>query len=172
MSEVNSYPVDCGSTVRLPHERVDCAVVIVTYNSDVYIGELLACLTDAAPGLSLRVVVVDNGSTDATVDTVARRSGVTCVKARRNDGYAAGINIGRMHAGDYSALLVLNPDLLLEAGSVTQMYNALQAPGIGIVVPMLMDQLGNVLPSIRREPTVMRALGDCLFGQHLRARPG
>jgi GT2 family glycosyltransferase len=152
--------------------RVDCAVVIVTYNSDSYIGGLLDCLEDSAPDLSMRVVVVDNGSTDTTTDIVAKHSDVICVRATRNRGYAAGINIGRSHAGDYSAILVLNPDVLLEAGSVTQMFNELQTPGIGVVVPMLTDRSGGTYSSLRREPTVMRALGDCFLGQRFGSRPG
>jgi GT2 family glycosyltransferase len=172
MSSENGHAVGRSGDVRMFPGRVDCAVVIVTYNSDSYIAGLIDCLADAAPGLSLRIVVVDNGSTDNTVDIVAERSDVICVKARHNDGYAAGINIGRKHADDYSALLVLNPDVWLEAGSVTQMFNALQSPGIGAVVPRLMDRDGRTFPSLRREPTIMRSLGDCFFGQRFRSRPG
>jgi GT2 family glycosyltransferase len=172
MNQENNYPVRQGSIVGMPLGRVDCAVVIVTYNSDSYIDGLLDCLGGAAPGLSLRIVVVDNGSSDATVDIVLQRSNVICVRAPHNGGYAAGINIGRVHAGDYSALLVLNPDVLLEAGSVRWMFDAVQGPGIGIVVPMLMDRSGRISPSLRREPTVMRSLGDCFFGRRFRSRPG
>ena len=152
--------------------RVDCAVVIVTYNSESCIGGLLDCLPDAAPGLSLRVVVVDNDSSDPTVDIVAKYSDVTCIRAGRNHGYAAGINIGRAHSGEYSALLVLNPDVLLETGSITRMFDALKDPAIGIIVPLVLEESGRVSPSLRREPTVMRSLGDCFFGQRFRSRPG
>ena len=171
MNQENNYAVG-HSAVMASAGRVDCAVVIVTYNSDSHIGGLLDRIADAAPGLSLRIVVVDNGSTDTTVDIVAKRSDVICIKARSNGGYAAGINIGRAHAADYSALLVLNPDVALETGSVTRMFDALKDPGIGVVVPMLIDGSGSTFPSLRRKPTVMRSLGDCFFGQRFRSRPG
>ena len=171
MNQDNNHSV--GHSVEMTSAgRVDCAVVIVTYNSDSHIGGLLDCLETAARGLSLRIVVVDNGSTDTTVDIVAKRSDVICVRADHNCGYAAGINIGRAHAADYSALLVLNPDVSLEAGSVTRMFDALQDPGIGVVVPLLTDGFGSTFPSLRREPTVMRSLGDCFFGQRFKSRPG
>lgn len=172
MSQKNDPPVGHSSVVRMSPGWVDCAVVIVTYNSGSHIDGLLDCLADAALGLSLRIVVVDNGSSDATVDIVTKRGDVICVRTGSNHGYAMGINIGRAHAGDYSALLVLNPDTLLGAGAITRLFDAVQAPEIGVVVPMLMDQSGRPLPSLRREPTVMRALGDCFFGQRFKSRPG
>src|SRR5580693_1481698 len=90
--------------------RVDCAVVIVTYNSAGDIARALDSLPAAAAGLTVRTVVVDNGSTDATVRLARARTDVSCVESGANLGYAGGINVGREHAGDYSALLVLNPD--------------------------------------------------------------
>lgn len=171
MNRENNYPLRRNNMIGISSRRVDCGVVIVTYNSDSCIGGLLDCLADAALGLSLRIVVVDNGSSDATVDIVLQRNNVICIKAASNRGYAAGINIGRVHAAHYSALLILNPDVSLEAGSIRKMFDALQAPGVGIVVPMLMDRSGRVSPSLRREPTVIRSLGDCFFGQRFRSRP-
>jgi len=147
-------------------------VVVVTYNSQSDIGELLASLPAAACGLSLRTIVIDNGSTDKTIEIVSQRSDVVCIRADKNRGYAAGINIGREQAGEYSTILVLNPDVLLDPGSVTEMYAVLRHPQVGVVVPMLLDADGYPSQSLRREPTLLRALGDCLFGRRWRGRPG
>ena len=153
-------------------EHADCAVVIVTYNSAACIGELLRSLSRAAPGLRLRTVVVDNGSSDETVRVVRTTRGVTLIEAKANLGYAGGINVGRSFAGSYSALLVLNPDVVLQEGSVTRMYAALSDPAVGIVVPALIDPRGRRLLSLRREPTLPRAIGDGLFGGRVGWRPG
>ena len=152
--------------------RVDCAVVVVTYNSASDIAALLDSLPAAAAGLRIRVIVVDNGSTDGTVALVRSRPDVTCVETGTNLGYAGGINAGRSHGGDYSALLVLNPDAELGAGALREMFAALDDPAVGIVVPMLLGAGGQRLPSLRREPTLMRALGDGLLGGRIRHRPG
>jgi GT2 family glycosyltransferase len=152
--------------------RVDCAVVVVTYNSAQDIAGLLRSLPEAAAGLTLRVVVVDNGSTDATVQLVRSHPGVICVETGANLGYAAGINVGREHAGARSALLVLNPDLILDAGSLREMFAALGEPATGMVVPMLLDADGHRYPSLRREPTFARAVGEGLLGDRLGWRPG
>ena len=152
-------------------ERVDCAVVIVTYNSARHITGLLESLPAAAAGLRLRTVVVDNGSTDTTTDLVGGCGGVSCVETEANLGYSGGINVGREHAGEYSALLVLNPDIVLEPGALREMYDALSDPAIGIVAPMLLDPDGRRYPSLRRHPTVARAIGDGLLGSRITRRP-
>jgi GT2 family glycosyltransferase len=152
--------------------RVDCAVVIVTYNSAGDIARALASLPAAAAGLTLRTIVVDNGSTDATVRLALDQPDVSCVESGANLGYAGGINIGRAHAGDYRALLVLNPDAALEAGALREMFVALEDARVGIVAPMLLDADGHLYPSQRRDPSVARAIGDGLLGHRCRRRPG
>jgi GT2 family glycosyltransferase len=152
--------------------RVGCAVVVVTYNSADDIAALLDSLPAAAAGLTISVTVVDNGSTDGTVGLVRSRPGVTCIETGANLGYAGGINVGRLHASEHSAVLVLNPDAELQAGALQEMFTALEDPAVGIVVPMLLDAEGVRLPSLRREPTLMRAIGDGLLGGRMRRRPG
>lgn len=155
-----------------PQGRVDCAVVVVTYNSSRDIAGLLDSLSPAAAGLTLRTVVVDNGSADATVELVRSRPEVVCIETGSNLGYAAGINVGREHAGDYSALLVSNPDLVFDPGAIRKMYAALQETTVGMIVPLLLDADDRLYPSLRREPTLARAIGDALLGSHFSGRPG
>jgi N-acetylglucosaminyl-diphospho-decaprenol L-rhamnosyltransferase len=144
----------------------------VTYNSARDIAGLLDSLPAAAAGLTLRIVVVDNGSTDGTVGLARADSRVTCVATGANLGYAGGINVGREHAGEYGALLVLNPDAVLEAGALRQMFGALEDPRVGIVAPMLLDSGGRLHLSLRRAPTLARAIGDGLLGRRVGRRPG
>jgi GT2 family glycosyltransferase len=151
---------------------VDCAVVIVTFNSADYIGAVLDSLPAAAPGLSLRVVVVDNGSIDDTADLVRQRSDATYVGTGANLGYAAAINVGRQHAGEYAALLVLNPDIEIEAGAIRELFGAVRGSCGGVAVPMLLDGDGHCYPSLHREPSIARAFGDALLGHRLARRPG
>jgi GT2 family glycosyltransferase len=163
-----------GGAVPAPGRagRVDCAVVVVTYNSARDVIALLDSLPAAAAGLTLRTVVVDNGSADATVDLVGRRADVRCIEAGANLGYAGGINVGRRHAGEYSALLVVNPDVVLEPGAIREMAAVLGDPAIGIAAPMLLGADGRRYPSLRRWLTLRRAIGDGLLGHHLPGRPG
>jgi GT2 family glycosyltransferase len=153
-------------------DDVDCAIIIVTYDSARDITGLLDCLPAAAADLTVRIIVVDNGSVDGTVERVRDHPEVLCVETGANLGYAGAINVGRRYTGQFRALAVLNPDLTLERGALREMFNALEHdPGAGIVVPMIIDFEGHLDRSLRREPTLTGAIGDALLGRHFQRRP-
>ena len=134
------------SKVQTRLGRVDCVVVIVTYNSVRDIVSLLESLPAAGAGMTLRTIVVDNGSTDGTIKLVRGRADVRFVETGANLGYAAAINIGREEAGEFSSLMVLNPDVVLEVGALREMFTGLSDPAVGMVAPMLLDADGCCSP--------------------------
>lgn len=136
----------------------DIGVVVVTYNSAEVIGGLLDGLPAACGGLTAEVVLVDNGSADGTADLAQRRGDCTVVRST-NLGYSAGINQGLAALGAVPAVLVLNPDVRLDPDAVPRMLSALGAPGVGIVAPRILDPQGRLDLSLRRDPTLLRALG-------------
>ena len=69
-------------------DRSPVAVVIVTYQSEQVIAGCLDSLPD-----DVRVIVVDNASTDGTV-AAATRPGVEILRNPVNGGFAAGVNSG------------------------------------------------------------------------------
>jgi N-acetylglucosaminyl-diphospho-decaprenol L-rhamnosyltransferase len=160
-----------GSPQPTPLGHVDVVAVVVTYNSAEHIGRLLDALPAAAGSRSLRCLVVDNGSLDGTADIVRARGDARLIAAGVNLGYAGGFNLGRGNAGPCDALLLLNPDLILDGDTVAQLFAALQEPEVGVCVPMLLNGDGTVYHTLRREPSVTRALGDALFGARLSGRP-
>lgn len=135
----------------------DLAIVVVTYNSAHVIGPLLDSVPAALDGLSADVVVVDNGSTDDTLAILSGREDCRIIRST-NLGYSAGINRGVAEAEPADAILVLNPDVVLWPGSIRPLLEALQLPGIGIAAPQMRWQ-GSLYHSLRREPTLPRALG-------------
>ena len=137
---------------------VDLAVVVVTYNSAGVIAGLLDSLAPALSGLDADVVVVDNGSTDGTVDLLETRADCRVVRSE-NRGYSAGINLGVRHADDASAILVLNPDVRLDPAAVRMLLGGLKHPRVGIVAPLTREPDGNLDHSLRREPSLLRSLG-------------
>ncbi|NQX06699.1 WecB/TagA/CpsF family glycosyltransferase [Rathayibacter sp. VKM Ac-2856] len=164
-------PVELGRFVG-PGERADVAALVVSYRSAATMERLLASLrAEAATGLRIRVVVVDNASDDGSLALAAAHSDVIAVDAGANVGYAAAINIARRHAGDAGALLVLNPDLVVLPGAVSVLLDRMDSSSAGIVVPLLRDATGAASRSLRREPTRLRALGDALLGDRVLDRP-
>jgi GT2 family glycosyltransferase len=152
--------------------HVDCAVLVVTHNSADDLGPMLDSLHAAADALSLRTIVVDNGSTDGTVALLRARKDVRCIVSETNLGYAGGINRARAEAGPCDALLIVNPDVVLAPGAIAALAAAVRAPGVGVAVPMILGWNGAIEHSLRREPSLTQALGDALLGARLRRRPG
>lgn len=142
---------------------VDIAVVIVTYNSERHVLDLLASLPQALGELSSSVVIVDNGSSDATVALLESRSDCVVVRST-NTGFAAGVNLAIRSSPQARALLVVNPDATLDPGSVPAMLAVLDRPGVGIVVPRVREQDGSLSPSLRRDPTLPRVGGLSFTG--------
>jgi N-acetylglucosaminyl-diphospho-decaprenol L-rhamnosyltransferase len=134
------------------------AAVIVTYNSAHVVGNLLDSLPAALDGLSADVIVVDNDSADDTVSVLQARGDCRIVRSA-NIGYAGGINLGVRESPDAPAILILNPDVVLHPKSVPPLLAALDQPGIGIVAPQVRSEHGGLELSLRREPTILRALG-------------
>jgi N-acetylglucosaminyl-diphospho-decaprenol L-rhamnosyltransferase len=140
---------------RVPH---DVLIAIVTYNSSHVVGDLLDSLPAALAGVRAVTVVVDNASTDSTAQVVAIRSDCVLVQ-QANLGYSAGINRAVLEVPGPEPVLVLNPDVRMQPGSIRRMLDCLSQPGTGVVGPMTRGDDGELVLSMRREPSVGRALG-------------
>jgi len=137
---------------------LEVVIVVVTYNSEQVIDACLDSLATATTRLQVEVVVVDNGSADATVDRVTKRDGITLVRST-NIGYSGGINLGVRSASSAGAILILNPDVVLHPGCLDPLVDALEVRGTGIAVPRIVNADGTLGRGLRREPTLSRALG-------------
>ncbi len=142
----------------MPPPSPDLDVVIVTYNSAHVVGDLLDSLPAALDGLTADTIVVDNASADGTAALLAARADCRLIRSA-NVGYAAAINRGVREAVPADAILILNPDVRLYPRSLPPLLNALRQPRTGIVVPQLRSPAGRLEPSLRRRPTLLRAMG-------------
>lgn len=141
-------------------------IVVVTYNS----AQRLPAFFDALPGAlegagDVELVVADNASADDTLEIVRRRApDATVLALPGNAGYAAGLNAAVAAARPSNAVLALNADVALHAGSLRHLLAALDLPGTGIAVPRLLDADGRLAHSLRRDPSILRALGEAVLG--------
>lgn len=156
-----------------PDGHADAAVVVVTYNSSRDIDPLLESLRAETPDLTLRVLVADNSSKDGTLGLVRRgHPDVIAFSTGGNLGYSAGINAAMGRAGDAATVVVLNPDLRVQRGSLKTMLHRLRASQAGAVIPRLLDADGATSPTLHREPSLTRAVGDAFLGRRAGNRPG
>lgn len=154
-------------------EQADVVVVCVTYNSARVIGDLLAALPlalDAVP--RCRVVLTDNASTDGTTDMVRHLAPwVEVLPAGYNAGYAGGINLALRRHPPRRAVYVLNPDTVPSPGSVATLLRAVEEnPSVGVAIPRILGHDDRLQLSLRREPTICRALGEAVLGGRRAAR--
>jgi GT2 family glycosyltransferase len=125
------------------------AVVIPSWNSRDLLLRCLDSLRDQRAGLEL--LVVDNGSSDGSVELLEER-GVPHLALPDNLGFAAAVNLGasRVRA---EAILALNADTVLRPGCVAGLLDALRGdPSLGGVQPRILQLEENVVgdpPSAR-----------------------
>lgn len=120
-----------------PSPRV--AIIVLNWNG---LADTLACLRSLA-GLdypNYEVVVVDNGSTDGSVEAVRADFNVTILETGENLGFAEGNNVGLRHAlahgADYA--LLLNNDTEVAPDFVSALVDAIEAtPQAGVAGPTI-----------------------------------
>lgn len=113
------------------------SIIILTYNSSLYIENLLTSITKRyqknITQKDLEIIVADNGSTDDTVKIVKKfKTGVKLLENGGNLGFAAGINKGvGVATGDI--LLFVNPDANLADGDLMDVVGEFENSKVGIV---------------------------------------
>lgn len=139
------------------------SVVIVAADSGAGLRECVArALASSAP---VELIIVDNGSHDGMPQALARaceRDGrVAVIYNRANLGFGPAANIGARQArGD--AIVLLNPDCMMEPDTLARMFDVLHAhPDAGVVGAVVCDPDGTPDPaSRRRDPLLRRSLNE------------
>lgn len=142
----------------------DAGVVVVTHNAVPWIERCLESVRGE------EVVVVDNGSTDGTVEVVRDLLPEARVVEQENVGLAAGWNRGiRETGGRY--VLILNADAWLTDGSLRRLVTfADEHPEAAIVGPRLLNPDGSLQRSVRGFPTLWRLATEYFFLRKLAPR--
>ena len=139
--------------------RTDAEVVVVTCNSASYIeGCLRSIPCDVFP-----TIVVDNASSDATLDIVRRTfPQVTIVENGKNLGYGPACNIG-FHGTRAEYVVFSNADVVYSEGAVETLIDFLKAePRVGITAPQFVYPDGRWQLSYADTPGVWTGIKDVM----------
>jgi len=141
----------------------DTVAVIVSYNVAPLLHECLASIAEAAEagGITVHVVVIDNASSDHSVEVARANRNTTVVANTRNVGFGLacnqGIAIARAIGSEH--VLFLNPDARLAPDALAALRNALEtSPRHAIAGPDLRFPDGRPQPSRRRFPNLATLL--------------
>ena len=156
---------------------VDLSIVILSWN----VCDLLRqCLISVArdrplsanhPPLATEIIVVDNASSDGSVEIVRTEfAEARLIVNTTNRGYTGGNNDGIAAAtGRY--VMILNPDTrVLDDALAALVSYADVHPDVGVVGPQLLNPDGSVQSSRRRFPTLMTGLFESTWLEPLAPR--
>ena len=130
---------------------MDLSICLVPLNALVYLEPLLASIEQHTIGLSYEVIMVDNGSTDGTLEWVKEHHPeIQLICNQANLGFTRGNNQAMALAkGDF--LLLLNPDTLLTEDCFgPQIAYMRENPKVAIIIPKVLNSDGSFQHQSRR----------------------
>src|SRR5450759_3166054 len=99
------------------------STIIVNYNAGGFLRSCVDSLLNCP--LEVEIIVVDNASTDGSLDALLGLPCVQIVKNPTNAGFAAACNRGA-HVASAPFLLFLNPDCFFEPGTLVNLLEAMR----------------------------------------------
>ncbi len=135
------------------------SVIIVNMNSERWLRKCLHAINDVEGQLAVQVIVVDNGSTDRSLETATQlRPNAVLLPQANNVGYVRANNIGLMEATE-RYVLFLNPDAILHPESLQEMIRFMEATEqAGASSPQILSPDGTDQGTARSFPGVMSAI--------------
>ena len=126
------------------------SIIIVSFNARADLERCLESLHAAPPAVPHEILVVDNGSTDGSIDVARRRPDVRLIEIGSNLGFARASNVG-IRASRGANLLLLNSDTVVPDGAIDRLLAALdQDRDVAVVGPRLVDAGGRAELSFGR----------------------
>jgi hypothetical protein len=147
---------------------VECSVVIVNWNTRDCLESCLRSVFGNLAGIAAEVIVVDNGSSDGSVEMVRRDfSSVRLIANPQNLGFSKAINQGiRVCQG--SSILLLNSDIVLGKQAAPLMLRILrQHAQAAALACQLRNPDNSVQFFCRRFPVLLTALFQNTFLERL-----
>jgi N-acetylglucosaminyl-diphospho-decaprenol L-rhamnosyltransferase len=147
-------------------------VVVVNHNAGPYLARCLDSVSTAAGDVRTDMVIVDNDSSDGSVDRVTERHPeVRVIRNPRNAGFARAANQG-LKATDAPFVLLLNPDAEVIGGTLGALVKVgRERPRAGAIGVLVRNPDGTLQPSARRVPDFGEALGHAFLGPLWRDNP-
>ncbi|PIP26410.1 MAG: hypothetical protein COS71_00590 [Candidatus Moranbacteria bacterium CG06_land_8_20_14_3_00_40_12] len=122
------------------------SIIIVNYQSELYLQKCLASLFRFNPGIDFEIVVVNNDEKEKLEKTKEKFPSVVLINSPQNNGFGAACNLGVRHAkGDL--LFFLNPDTEVLSDNLSILLDRfVENKKIGVLGPKLVTMEGKTQP--------------------------
>jgi GT2 family glycosyltransferase len=137
---------------------MDLSIIVVSWNTKEILADCLDSIYNCPPECRFEVRVVDNASTDGTIQMLFNRfPQVNVVESFENLGFARANNLAISLARNARYILLLNPDTVVIPGALQEMVNYMdENPNVGAVGPRLLNPDGSLQTSCYAAPTLAR----------------
>jgi N-acetylglucosaminyl-diphospho-decaprenol L-rhamnosyltransferase len=140
---------------------MELSIIIANWNSAAYTAACISSIRAVAPRFGYEIIVVDNASSDDSLDHLEQVPDIQLIRSTTNLGFARANNLGFEHSsGD--VLLFLNPDTKILGSAIDRMYDVLVSSGkVGIVGCRLLNSDHTLQTScVQAFPTILNQLTD------------
>lgn len=138
---------------------MDLSIIIPNYNCGYYLKRCLESIIDTIENISYEIIVVDNASTDSSIEMLKGLSfqihNLNVIRNKKNYYFARANNQGsEVSSGKY--ILSLNCDTIVCKGMIENLVAFMEKNSeVGIVAPKVLTPNGNVqFGAHRRFPTI------------------
>jgi hypothetical protein len=148
----------------MPEDRPIISAILVNYNTREMTLRALDAVRQDLAEIASEIIVVDNASTDGSVEAIqAAAPWAKVIASPKNVGFGAGNNLAMSQArGNY--FLLINTDAFAKPGAAKAMLQYLaENPRVAVVGPKLLNQDGTRQQSCFRFPTPLRSWMENLW---------
>ncbi len=134
----------------------ELSIILLTWNSELYFLNCINSVLESTSGFDCEIIIVDNGSTDSTVDMIrsyVQSDHIIFISNDKNEGVAKARNIGiSLAKGNLIWLLDIDTVVNKEAISAMMTFMATNE-NCGLCACKLMNSFGEIQDSCRKYPS-------------------
>ena len=145
---------------------MDVSVIIVNYNTKELTKNCIDSIFAQTSGVTFEVILVDNASTDGSVELFKKDGRICFVESGCNLGFGKANNLGFQYAeGKY--LFLLNSDTILLNNAIKLFFEKMESvgPEVGCMGCLLQDSNRQYVHSYAELPKVSNMLGALIWKQ-------